>query len=179
MADDPLPLLPHEEPLPPRIDLWIAAACLVFSVAVLVLSWQMPTYTEQGGQLYTAPGLVPSFYAVTIGLLGVWLAVRSIRAGALAPAGAPGEQRETGNSNQRFALAAGLGVLFVLGLIGRMPFWLAATIFVTLFVAVFEWRPGVAAKTRARQLATALLIGLGTGVLVTVVFERIFLVRLP
>jgi hypothetical protein len=58
MADDPLPLLPHEEPLPPRTDLWIAAACLVFSVAVLVLSWQMPTYTEQGGQLYTAPGLV-------------------------------------------------------------------------------------------------------------------------
>jgi hypothetical protein len=179
MPDDPLPLLPHEEPLPPRTDLWIAAACLVFSVAVLALSWQMPTYTEQGGQLYTAPGLVPSFYAVTIGLLGGWLAVRSLRAGALTPAGVPGEQRETGNSNLRFALTAGLGLLFVLGLIGRMPFWLAAAIFVTLFVAAFEWRPGTAAQTRARQLATALLIGLGTGVLVTVVFERIFLVRLP
>jgi hypothetical protein len=179
MSDERLPLLPHEEPLPLRTDLWIAAACLVFSVAALVLSWQMPTYTEQGGQIYTAPGLVPSFYAVIIGLLGLWLAVRSIRAGALAQASARGERRETGNSNLRFAVTAGLGVLFVVGLIGRMPFWLAATIFVTLFVAAFEWRPGVAAKARVRQGATALLIGLGTGILVTLVFERIFLVRLP
>ena len=179
MADEPLPLLPHEERLPPRTDLWIGAATLVFSAAILVLSWQMPTYTDQGGQIYTAPGLVPSFYGLVIGILGIWLAVRSIRAGALAPACAHGERRQTGHSNARFALAAGLGILFVVGLIGRMPFWLAATIFVTLFVAAFEWRPGAAAKTWARQLGIALVVGLGTGICVTLVFERVFLVRLP
>jgi hypothetical protein len=178
MADEPLPLLPHEERLPPRTDLWVAAGFLVFSAAILTLTLRMPTYTDQGGQIYTAPGLVPSFYGVIIGLLSVWLAARAIRAGALRSAGS-GERRETGNSNARFALAAGLGVVFIVGLIGRMPFWLAATIFVTAFIAGFEWRPGLEPKARARSLAVALAIGLCTGILVTLVFERAFLVRLP
>jgi hypothetical protein len=178
MADEPLPLLPHEERLPPRTDLWIAAGFLVFSAAVLTLTLRMPTYTDQGGQIYTAPGFVPSFYGVVIGLLSLWLAARAIRAGALGPGGS-GEPRETGNSNARFALAAGLGVIFIAGLIGRMPFWLAATIFVTVFVAAFEWLPSLDPKARARRLAVALAIGLGAGILVTLVFERVFLVRLP
>jgi Tripartite tricarboxylate transporter TctB family len=178
MAKEPLPLLPHEEPLPPRTDLWVAAAFFVFSAAILTLTLRMPTYTDQGGQIYTAPGLVPSFYGVVMGLLSIWLAARSIRAGALGRAGS-GEPRDTGNSNARFALAAGLGVFFIAGLIGRMPFWLAATIFVTAFVAAFEWQPGLPPKARARRLAVALAIGLGTGILVTLVFERAFLVRLP
>jgi Tripartite tricarboxylate transporter TctB family len=178
MAEEPLPLLPHEEPLPPRTDLWVAAGFFVFSAAILSLTLRMPTYTDQGGQIYTAPGLVPSFYGVVIGLLSLWLAARAIRAGALG-SGGKGEPRETGNSNARFVLAAGLGVVFIVGLIGRIPFWLAATIFVTVFVAGFEWQPGVAPKARVRRLAVALAIGLGTGVLVTLVFERVFLVRLP
>src|SRR5918993_826587 len=93
----------------------------------------------------------PSFYGVVIGLLSLWLAGRALRAGALSVAG-KGEPRETGNSNARFVLAAGLGVIFIVGLIGRMPFWLAATVFVTVFVAAFEWQPGLEPKTRARRL---------------------------
>lgn len=179
MADEPLPLLPHEEPLPPRTDLWVAASFLAFSAAILVLAWRMPTYTDQGGQIYTAPALVPSFYGVVIGALSLWLALRSIRGGALASASGSGRAAESGNSNLRLALAAGLGLLFIVGLIGRMPFWLAGAIFVTLFVAAFEWRPGLDATARMRRLGAAVLIGLGTGVLVTLVFERVFLVRLP
>ena len=179
MADEPLPLLPHEERLAPRTDLWVAAAFLVFSAAILVLAFRMPTYTDQGGQIYTAPALVPSFYGVVIGILSLWLAARSIRAGALTPAGAHHGRPDSGNSNARFVLAAALGVVFVVGLIGRMPFWLAATIFVTAFIAAFEWRPGLEPAARARRLGVALAIGVGTGILVTLVFERVFLVRLP
>ena len=179
MAGEPLPLLPHEERLPPRTDLWIAAGFFVLSAAILVLGWRMPTYADQGGQIYTAPGLVPSFYAVVIGLLSLWLGARALRAGALAPGSADHARPDSGNSSARFALAAGLGVLFIVGLIGRMPFWIAAAIFVTLFVAAFEWRPGLAPKARARGLAVALIEGVLTGIAVTLVFERVFLVRLP
>ncbi len=179
MPDEPPPLLPPEEPLPPRTDLWVAASFLAFSAAILVLAWQMPTYTDQGGPIYNAPALVPSFYGVVIGLLSVWLAARAVRAGALGPTAGRDAPRTNGNSNGRLALAAGLGILFIVGLIGRMPFWLAAAIFVTLFIAAFEWRPGLDAKSRLRSLATALLQGVLTGLLVTLVFERLFLVRLP
>lgn len=172
-------MLPHEEPLPPRTDLWIAASFLLLGATVLILSINMPTYRDQGGPIYTAPGLVPGFYAVVIGVLSCWLGARALRGGALTPP-APGRSRpETGNSTARLALAAGLGLLFVIGLIGRMPFWLAASVFVTLFIAVFEWRPGLLPQARVRPLATALLQGLATGIMVTLVFERLFLVRLP
>src|SRR5438046_7990003 len=78
MANESLPLLPHEQPLAPRTDAWVAASFLVFSVAILAFGWRMPTYTDQGGQIYTAPALVPSFYGVVILVLSLWLAVRSI-----------------------------------------------------------------------------------------------------
>ena len=82
MADTP-DLLPHEQPAPPRTDLWIAAVFFVFGAAVAWLAFLMPTYAEQKGEIYTAPGLVPGFYGIVIFLLSIWLAVRAVRQGAL------------------------------------------------------------------------------------------------
>jgi putative tricarboxylic transport membrane protein len=179
MADDePSPLLPHEEPLAPRADLWVAASFLALSLAVLVLAFRMPRFAEQGGEIYTAPGLVPTFYGVVLGILSLWLGFRALRRGALGST-QPWAREERGNSNARLALAAGLGILFVAGFIGRMPVWLAVATFVTLFVALFEWQPGIDRRTRARRLGTALVQGLVTAFLVTLVFEKLFLVRLP
>jgi hypothetical protein len=70
-------------------------------------------------------------------------------------------------------------MVFIVGLIGRMPFWVAAAIFVAAFVAAFEWRPGLDGRARVRGLAVAVVQGVVTGILVTLVFERVFLVRLP
>ena len=176
--NEPLPLLPHEAPLPPRKDLGVAAAFLVFSAAILVFSWRMPRFAEQGGEIYTAPGLVPSFYGCVLAALSLWLATRSIRR-LRSQDGANGTAEPTGNSNRALAIAAALGLFFIVGLIGRMPFWVATTIFVTLFIAIFEWQPEVSAGVRARRIATALLQGGLTGFLVTLVFEKLFLVRLP
>jgi ferric-dicitrate binding protein FerR (iron transport regulator) len=176
--NEPLPLLPHEAPLPPRKDLGVAAAFLVFSAAIVVLSWRMPRFAEQGGEIYTAPGLVPSFYGLVLAALSLWLAARSIRR-LRSPDEANGTAEPSGNSNRAPAVAAALGVLFVVGLIGRMPFWAAAAIFVTLFIAIFEWRTDLSAGVRARRIATALFQGVLTGFLVTLVFEKLFLVRLP
>lgn len=178
MATDPLPLLPHERPLRPRVDLYVAVCFFVFSVAVLALAWRMPTYADQGGQIYTAPGLVPSVYGVVIGILSVWLGARAIRRMA-DPNVAAAADADDGNSNARLALAAALGLFFVVGLIGRTPFWLATSIFVTSFVLAFEWRRDLSIARWTKQVAIALAIGVGTGVLVTLVFERVFLVRLP
>lgn len=178
MSEEPLPLLPHEQPLRPRVDLLVAVSFFVFSAAIVTLALGMPTYTNQGGQIYTAPGLVPTFYGAIIGILSLWLGVRSIRRMSIART-ADSAPPEEGNSNARLAIAAGLGLFFVIGLIGRMPFWLASSIFVTAFVLAFEWRRGQSSAQWTRQAAIALAIGIGTGVLVTLVFERIFLVRLP
>ena len=179
MADDTSSILPHERPLPPRTDLWTAAVFLLLGLAIVVLAWRMPTFTEQKGEIYTAPGLVPGIYGLVICVLSVWLAVRSMQRGALSDAAAAREGAAEGTSNLRLALAAALGLTFCVGLIGRMPFWLATAIFVTAFIALFEWRAGVPWGTRLKLLGTALLQGVVTGVVVVLVFEKVFYVRLP
>jgi hypothetical protein len=178
MADDTSSILPHERPLPPRMDLWTAAAFLVLGLAIVSLAWQMPTFKEQKGEIYTAPGLVPGIYGLVICVLSVWLAVRSIRRGALAATLAR-EMPPEGTSNLRLALAAALGLIFCVGLIGRIPFWLATAIFVAAFIVLFEWRPGDAWGLRATRIGTALLQGVLTGVVVVLVFSKVFYVRLP
>ena len=50
-----------------------------------------------------------------------------------------------------------LGLVFVVGLIGRVPFWLAAAIFVALFTILFEWQPGEPWPARARRIGEAVL----------------------
>src|SRR3954454_4308703 len=122
MAEAVPPLMPHEQPLPPRTDLWIAAVFLAFAVTIIALARQMPTYREQRGEIYTAPGLVPALYGIVIALLSVWLGFRSVARGALQPRASADGKRE-GYSNTRLALAAALCLFFTVGLIGRLPFW--------------------------------------------------------
>jgi Tripartite tricarboxylate transporter TctB family len=179
MADETQSVLPHEESLPPRVDLWTGAAFLALGLAIVSLATQMPTFTEQKGEIYTAPGLVPGIYGLVISTLSIWLIVRSLRrsrAGELVESEAAAPD---GSSNLRLALAAALGLVFCVGLIGRMPFWAAAAIFVTAFIALFEWRKGDPWSRRAMRFGTAVLQGLVTGGLVMLVFEKIFYVRLP
>src|SRR5262245_21757214 len=123
MADETPDLLPHEQPAPPRTDLWIAAFFFVFGAAAAWLAFRMPTYTDQKGEIYTAPGLVPGFYGIVIVLLSVWLGIRAIRQGALGAA-QPDVARDPSRrgGDVRLALAAGLGLFFVVGLIGHAPF---------------------------------------------------------
>jgi hypothetical protein len=173
--------LPHEEPLPPRTDLWTAAVFLLLGLSIFALALKMPTFTERQGVIYTAPGLVPGLYGLIIAGLSIWLAARAIRRGALRASAAMPDAAAApaGTSNVRLALAALLCLGFVVGLIGRMPFWVAAATFVTLFIVLFEWQRSVTWQGRLKGFSTAVLQGLLTGLAVTLVFEKIFYVRLP
>jgi putative tricarboxylic transport membrane protein len=175
----PASVLPHEEPLPPRVDLVTAAVFFVAGVAIIYASWLMPTYREQLGQAYTAPGLVPGLYGIVIVLLALWLAARSLGRGALRPQEKAPRAKREGYSNARLALATALCLVYAVGLVGRLPFWLATAIFVFLFILLFEWRRDFLWSERLRPIATALVVGVATGWAVYLVFERVFLVRLP
>jgi putative tricarboxylic transport membrane protein len=140
----------------------------------------MPTFTDRGGDPFTAPGIVPGFHAVVIGVLSLVLGVRAVLRGALRPDGGPPAEwrRVEGASTPRLALAAALGVALVFGLIGRVPFWAAAALFVASFTILFEW-PMTPKERRLRRVIEGIALGIITGLVVTLVFERVFLVRLP
>jgi putative tricarboxylic transport membrane protein len=162
-----------------RADLVTAAALLVFAAAVLEEAWSMPRFADIGSDVFTAPGIVPGFYAIVIGLLAVALAFRALGDGALLKGPAEVDPDAMPQDRRRMFVAAGLGLAFIIGLVGRMPFWLAAAIFVTAFIVVFEWRPGLSRAERARSLVAPVLVAAATGLGVTIVFEKIFLVQLP
>jgi putative tricarboxylic transport membrane protein len=161
------------EKAPPsiRADLVASAVLLVLGLTIVALSLRMPTFVEQSGTGLTAPGIVPGFYGVVIAILAVLLGLRTLR--RTDTGGAPA----AGNDNGRLALSGGLALLYAGFLVGRLPFWLATAIFVFAFIALFEWPRGP--DRRPRRLIEAAAIALATGWAVTLLFEDLFLVRLP
>lgn len=164
----------EKAPASPRADLVTASVLFALGVAIVVQAWQMPRFVEQSGTGLTAPGIVPGFYGLAIALLSVLLGARAIGRGGWAVRGAA-----TGNAADRLQLgmATVLGLIYAGVMVGRVPFWLASALFVFAFVIAFEWDQGP--QGRARRVIEAALIGLGAGVAVMLVFERLFLLRLP
>jgi putative tricarboxylic transport membrane protein len=170
------PFSGERAPLSPRVDLYTAAVLLAFGLGVVALALQMPTFVEQSQTGLTAPGIVPGFHGTVVAILAILLGLRAIRRGALSGSAAPGRALASGDG-RKLLIAAALGVLYAGVLVGRMPFWMASALFVFAFTTAFEWEAG--AQRRWRRVIEAALLGIGTGLAVTYVFEQIFLVRLP
>lgn len=129
---------------------------------IVYASWMMDRLERHGAALYTAPGLVPGLLGLVLVVLGVALALRKRGISASSPA------IRWGNTPLVLALCLG----YAIGLIGRMPFWLATFVFVTAFIAIFEY-------PSRRRMALAPLYGAATSLAVSNLFEAVFLVRLP
>ncbi len=144
-----------------RSDLVQGAIWALGGGAIVYASWTMDRLERHGAALYTAPGLVPGLLGLVILVLGVVLALRKRTAQAAAPMRV---------SNTPLVLILCLG--YAVGLVGRVPFWLATFIFATTFIAIFEY-------PSRRGMAMAPVYGAATSLIVTYLFESVFLVRLP
>lgn len=164
-----------------RTDLITAAVFLAFGIAVLLLALKMPTFTDVGGSGLTAPGIVPGFHGIVIALLALVLGARSIYRGALQPGGGKpqGFDDLPPISLRRLAVAAALCLVFAVGLVSRIPFPAAVFLFVAAFIIGFEWPMPASRALRIRRVITALLVAAGAAAFVVLVFQEVFLVRLP
>ena len=164
----------------PRQDLvgggvWTALGCVIS-----VLSWQMDRMTQQGATLHTAPGLWPGIVGVSLAVLGGFLVLRSWRRAQRSGWDAATPDDTDYVPIQGFALAAAMFFVYALLLVGRgLPFWLSTALFVTTFVFLFQRAERKAAGRVARGFAVALACGVLTALLVTLLFEQLFYVRLP
>ena len=160
-----------------RADLGFGVGWAVFGATVLAASWRMDRLDSLHINPWSAPGLMPGVLGALMMLFGAALALRAAAQGALG-----GRDAASGVSVRRTALALALCFAFAAGLLGHgWPFWL--TSFAFLFIAILAFRildrdaespvsPGrLAASTAAIALIAAVVIGL--------VFEKVFLVRLP
>ena len=144
---------------------------------MLAASFSMDRLENQDVAPFAAPGLLPGLLGIGMLLLGGVLLARSLRRGAMGGPATTGEALP----RSRAALVIVLCVLFNAVLVGHgLPFWLAATLFVTVAVPVLrQGSAGGRQPIDGRSILAAGLIGLCSGLVITVVFQQIFLVRLP
>ena len=163
-----------------RADLLFGLVLVALGIAVAFESWRMPRLTELGVHPMTAPGLVPGLLGLVTALLGGILTTRSARTGGGPPAGAVGGgSQDFLRQAGRFALTLVLCLAYAVVLVGRVEFWLATGLFVFAFIVLFEWNGEREISGHVRAVVFAGIQAVVVSALVTVVFERIFLVRLP
>ncbi len=174
------PVSTEIHPSSPRRDLmggvvWTALGCVI-----VVLSWQMDRMTQQGATLHTAPGLWPGIVGTLLAALGGVLMLRSWRRAQRIGWDAAAADDTDYAPRSSFALAAGMFFVYALLLVGRgLPFWLSTALFVTTFVFLFQYTLRKAAGKVTRGFAVALACGVLTALVVTLLFEQLFYVRLP
>jgi hypothetical protein len=185
----------------PQRDVPTALVLIAFGSVVAYEAYRMPRFTHLAVNPYTVPGIVPGFLALSLVAFGLVMLLRSLLAArrARAQAGAaaleaarveaaPGgddpavvlaEPGFGGRATTRLALTLLLTVGYALGLVGQIPFWLATFLFVFAFLVVFGWSAALGGRARSVLVAAALVQAVLVAASVTLVFERLFLVRLP
>jgi hypothetical protein len=146
---------------------------VLFGLLVFYASWTMDRLEEQGINPVTAPGLLPGLIGLALIAFGfVLIARRSREAEALAI--------EHGDDTRRLVLSWFLCVMFAGVLLGRgLPFWLLAAVFVFVHILLLEDSDRIASIPLSRRIATAAIIAIGVAAALTMVFQELFLIRLP
>jgi hypothetical protein len=170
----------HED-ISPRSDLRGGLGWMVLGGAVLIGSLTMDRLEQQNINPYTIPGLLPGILGIAMLLLGGLLALRSWRRGALSQPHLPftEHQREV---RRRVWTVIALCTIYSVGLIGHgIPFWAASAVFVVASIVILQRmsRDEVERRLTPQFWVKAIVIGVAAAVITQLVFQELFLVRLP
>jgi hypothetical protein len=146
---------------------------IVFGALLLAESLRMERFESQGAAVFTMPGFMPGLLGAVLMVLGLLHVLRGRPSGKAqaARAGDTAERLLNGRALATMLLSVGYAV----ALVGHVPYSLGTALYVGAFVAIFS-APGSSLK---RRLLVGAIAGVATAAAVTVVFEHIFLVRLP
>ena len=172
---------PDDDSHPPRADLADGIGWVVLGIAVLVGSVLMDRLEAQHINPYTVPGLLPGLLGIAMILLGLVLSERSRERGAFTQARAPVTEDQR-DAHRRIWIVAGLCIGYGVVLIGHgLPFWLASSIYVTASILILQRlsRDPQERRLTPRAIVKALVIGVASSVVTQLVFQELFLVRMP
>ena len=170
-------------PVAPRTDLRGAMVWIALGAVIVFASWRMDRFEQQGGQIYSAPGLWPGIIGLAIALLGGFLAWRSVRRARAASWDAEEHDDTVLAPRPRFLLASAMFFAYAILLVGHgLPFWLGTSLFVAAYVYVFRRMDrlgGERTGTNRGDVVLAVVTGIATAAIVSVVFQELFYVNLP
>lgn len=165
----------------PKADFVTSLVLLTFSVAVILLSLDMPRLEHRDINPWTVPGIVPGIIGGVIGLMSLVLLGRSLGQGGFR-LGLTREKIEETLKKPQF-LRASVTILFCLfyafGLIGILPYPVATFLFVFIFIVLFEYNRAEPAQRQGKMFLKAFVEALLVSAAVSSLFAYVFLVRLP
>lgn len=166
--------------------IWVA-----LGAAIIYGSWKMDRLTSLQIHPATAPGLVPGLLGAGIAILGLVLILRR-QAGATGDfsiakeeqaagiAAEPQDASDEGIAWNRVLLSWALCMSYGAVLLGRgLPYWVLTAAFLFLHINLIDDTENVPAKLDRRRAVVAAIIAALFATAVALVFEKIFLVRLP
>jgi putative tricarboxylic transport membrane protein len=166
--------------------IWIA-----LGAAIVYGSWAMDRLTSLQIHPATAPGLVPGLLGAGIAILGAILLFRR-EASSTGDFGAASEAQKTELSSEpeqavdesiawkRMGLSWLLCMSYGAVLLGHgLPYWVLTVAFLLLHIILIDDTDDVPAKLNVRRAITAAIVAVVFATAVALVFEKIFLVRLP
>lgn len=170
----------HQRKISPRGDFIAALIWIALGIATTIGSWNMDRLQKQDINPYTIPGLLPGFLGVAIIFFGALMLFRAWRQGALAVQPVRPKTAADHAETRRLWTVLALCIGFGGGLVGHgLPFWAAAAIFIATTITILQSAERTAANQRKRGVLTAIVIGVCAGLIITLVFQEFFLVRLP
>lgn len=152
-----------------RADRVTAVVFFALGAAMSVGGYTMDRLEVRNIHPASIPGLVPMILGGVLMVCAVLLYL-----GARDPEDGPSAE----GSWLDFLVAAGWSVVFALGMVGRMPFALAAGIYLLGFTGWFLWRE-TPPERRPRMLMMAAVFAVVAAVAISALFRYGFLVRLP
>jgi len=164
-----------------RADFVAALIWIALGLAIVAGALAMDRLERFGAKAYTAPGLVPGILGALIAFLGGVLLLRSVRRGAMATFSERWLPTPEGRSTlARTALATALSLVYTLVLVGHgLRFWLVTVVFVFVFMLLFYLPERRARGETLRGVVLSAVVAIATSAVVTLMFERVFLVRMP
>lgn len=156
-------------------DIAVATLLLAIGIAMCVGGYTMDRLENRHIHPASFPGLLPIILGAVMALMALMLIAGQLRAPR--EAGTAGDF--TRDELTRLAAVGALCLFYALVLVGNVHFWLASSLFVGTFTALFE--PGEARGLRARaiRLLAIAAFAVGIGWAIATLFETGFLVRLP
>ena len=160
-----------------KADFYTAVVLMAFGIAITVLALKMPVTAKNP---YSAPGLLPGILGVIITGLSFIMFIRSIirSKGKVGVQGASFKTFFNDIVTRRMIIAIILCISYGL-LLGKLFFPLLTFLYNFIFIVFFEYDRNMPFKAQIKKLVIAAIIAICTAVLITAVFQYLFLIRLP
>jgi hypothetical protein len=153
-------------------DRLFGAGWLALGAVVLVASWRMDRLEGQHINPWSAPGLLPGLLGALMILFGATLMLRR-------PVVAGGDAERAAPAGRTW-LAIALCIGFAAGLLGHgLPFWLTAASFMFIAILSFRWLDREAGAALGRLALESAVIALCASASISLLFQEVFLIRLP